>query len=121
MSRKKIALVNVFFHPQSIGGATRVVEDNFDVLVEQYGKEFELVVFTSDESMQDQPYLLDSYLYKGVRVYRSSIVFRENMDWHPEDKKMKKYNQQSDLCGIKNETDGSFLNFPHALLFLSLI
>lgn len=90
MHKKKIALVNVFFSPQSIGGATRVLEDNFDVLVERYSEEFELVVFTSDAEMQEKPHTLDSYIYKGVRVYRSSVIFRENMDWHPKDNNMKK-------------------------------
>ncbi|MEA1953751.1 MAG: glycosyltransferase family 4 protein [Campylobacterota bacterium] len=89
MSKKKIALVNVFFHPQSIGGATRVLEDNFNVLVDKYGEDFELVVFTSDVEMQDKPHTLDSYMYKGIRVYRSSIIFREKMDWHPKDEEMK--------------------------------
>jgi len=88
MNRKKIALVNVFFPPQSIGGATRVIEDNFDLLVERYADDFELVVFTSDSEMHDKPYELECYLHKGVRVYRSSVLFREHMDWHAWDQKM---------------------------------
>ncbi|GAB6140415.1 hypothetical protein JCM14076_11440 [Methylosoma difficile] len=46
--RKKIALVNVFFPPQSHGGATRVIADNFDLLLRDYGNKFELCVFTTD-------------------------------------------------------------------------
>ena len=90
MNKQKIALVNVFFPPQSIGGATRVLTDNFDVLIDQYKDEFELVVFTSDVNMQNKPYTLDSYIYKGVRIYRSSVIFRENMDWNPKDSEMGK-------------------------------
>ena len=90
MSKQKIALVNVYFPPQSIGGATRVLADNFDILVEQYGNDFELVIFTSDAKMQDTPHTLDVYTYKGVRVYRTSILFRKNMDWHPKDNEMEK-------------------------------
>jgi len=90
MRKQKIALVNVFFPPQSIGGATRVLVDNFDILVEQYGDDFELVVFTSDVEMQDKPHTLNVYTYKDVRVYRSSIIFGENMDWHPKDDEMGK-------------------------------
>ena len=90
MRKQKIALVNVYFPPQSIGGATRVLADNFDILTEQYGSDFELVVFTSDAEMQEKPHALDVYTYKGVRVYRSSILFRKNMDWHPKDSEMGK-------------------------------
>ena len=87
-NKKKIAIVNVFFAPQSIGGATRVVMDNTHDLLKRYGDEFELVVFTSDANMQDAPHCLDTYLYKGIRVYRSSILFREHMNWHPKDPKV---------------------------------
>ncbi|WP_236546780.1 glycosyltransferase [Psychromonas sp. L1A2] len=86
-AKKKIAIVNVFFPPQSIGGATRVVSDNFDILQKQYGDDYELVVFTSDERCTT-PYKLESYQHQGVTVYRSTILFRENMDWHPKDDNM---------------------------------
>ncbi|MEL0633149.1 glycosyltransferase [Pseudoalteromonas carrageenovora] len=86
-SKKKIALVNVFFPPQSIGGATRVLSDNFDILQKQYGDDFELVVFTSDDRCTT-PYKLETYQHQGVIVYRSTILFRENMDWHPKDENM---------------------------------
>jgi len=39
--------------------------------------------------MQDKAHNLDSYSYHGSRVYRSSILFREHMDWHPKDNEMK--------------------------------
>ncbi|MDF2184458.1 glycosyltransferase [Grimontia hollisae] len=88
-NKKKIALVNVFFPPQAIGGATRVVSDNFDVLQKSYSDDFDLVVFTSDEHCTT-PYKLITYQYKGVRVYRSSVQYRENMDWHPKNPEMYK-------------------------------
>lgn len=88
MTKKKIAIVNVFFAPQSIGGATRVVMDNVQDLAQRYGDDFELVIFTSDAEMQDRPHILDTYTYKGIRVYRSSIIFREHMDWHARDTEM---------------------------------
>ncbi|WP_413701737.1 glycosyltransferase [Psychromonas sp. KJ10-10] len=86
-NKKKLALVNVFFPPQAIGGATRVVSDNFDILQQQYGDEYELVVFTSDDRCTT-PYELTSYQHQGVTVYRSTILYRENMDWHAQDPKM---------------------------------
>ncbi len=91
--KKKIALVNVFFPPQAIGGATRVLADNFDVLQKQYGDDFELVVFTSDDHCTD-PYKLTTYQHQGVTVYRSTILYRENMDWHPKDPEIYKLFEQ---------------------------
>ncbi|MDO9106912.1 MAG: glycosyltransferase [Methylovulum sp.] len=87
-NRKKIALVNVYFPPQSIGGATRVVSDNFDVLQQNYRDQFELCVFTSDAEHK-QPHLMTVYNHGGARVYRSTIVWREHMDWHASDDGMK--------------------------------
>jgi len=85
--RKKIALVNVFFAPQSIGGATRVVEDNFDVLIDQYKDEYELCVFTADAECRT-PHQMTVYNHKGARVYRTTSLWRENMDWHAKDPAM---------------------------------
>ena len=85
--KKKIAIVNVFFPPQSIGGATRVVSDNIDVLLSDYRDRFELVAFTSDAT-ESEPHHLKVYAYKGIRVYRTSVLWRVNMDWHERDSKM---------------------------------
>jgi glycosyltransferase involved in cell wall biosynthesis len=86
---KKIAVVNVFFPPQSIGGATRVVADTVDEILKNYNDEFELCAFTSQVE-EAAPHQLDFYLYNGIRVYRSTIKYRENMDWHPRDQPMEK-------------------------------
>jgi glycosyltransferase involved in cell wall biosynthesis len=86
--RKKIALVNVFFPPQSIGGGTRVVVDNFDTLQIHYGDQFELCVFTSDAEQRDKAHQLSVYQYQGARVYRATIQWREHMDWAPRDEKI---------------------------------
>ena len=90
-ARKKIALVNVFFPPQSIGGGTRVVSDNFDLLQKHYGEEFELCVFTSDAEHKAQhvPHVMAIYNHQGARVYRATVVWREQMDWNPYDEDMK--------------------------------
>ncbi|MBF0817682.1 glycosyltransferase [Microbacterium paludicola] len=85
MGKPKIAIVNVFFPPQSIGGATRVVADNARVLGEKYGDEFDLVFYTSDAG--DMPeHELEVHSYNGRRVYRAGIIKRPHMDWHPSDK-----------------------------------
>ncbi|MBU3014062.1 glycosyltransferase [Poseidonibacter lekithochrous] len=85
--RKKIALVNVFFPPESIGGATRVVADNFDLLIDKYKDEYEICVFTSEIECLE-PYKMSAYNYKGARVYKANILYREHMDWHPQDENM---------------------------------
>lgn len=85
--KKKVAIVNVFFPPQAIGGATRVVSDNIDVLQKQHGDDYDLVAFTSDDHCTT-PYKLSCYQYQGMTVYRSTILYRENMDWHPKDDNM---------------------------------
>lgn len=85
--RKKIAIVAVFFPPQAIGGGTRVVTDNIDLLIDEHGHEFDLVVFTSDASQQT-PHSVHLYTYRGVRVYRAGILWRPHMDWHPQDPQM---------------------------------
>lgn len=83
-NRPKIAIVNVFFPPQAIGGATRVVADQVQLLTEQYSENFDLVVFTSD-AHNHRPYTLRPYIHNGVRVYSTSILWRVNMDWHETD------------------------------------
>ncbi|MGR8933315.1 MAG: glycosyltransferase family 4 protein [Gammaproteobacteria bacterium] len=87
--RKKIALVNVFFPPQSIGGATRVVADNIEVLRRDYHDQIELVAFTSN-ALEGDPHRLNVYSYRGMRVYQASVLWRVNMDWHFVDEEMGK-------------------------------
>lgn len=85
--RQKIVLVNVFFPPQAIGGGTRVVSDNFDILQRDYAEEFEVCVFTSDAEHKS-PYRLSIYSHQGARVYRCSVCWHEYMDWYAFDDKM---------------------------------
>lgn len=85
--KKKIAIVNVFYEPQNIGGATRVVCDNVRGLMSYFGDKYEVCVFTSDVNCRE-PYRLNVQFIDGVRVYRSTIKFRPNMDWHEKDEDM---------------------------------
>lgn len=81
---KKVAIVNVFFPPQTIGGATRVVSDNIDTIVQKYSDEVEIVGFCTQADCRKE-YDVEVYPYKGFRVYRVNSHFRENMDWHAKD------------------------------------
>jgi len=89
LPKKKIALVNVFFAPQAIGGATRVLMDNVHVLLQEHAGQYELVGFTSDHDFQPA-HSVEPYIYSGMRVYRTGIIHRVNMDWHPQDDEMRK-------------------------------
>ncbi len=46
--RLRVLVVHVLFPPQSSGGATRVVRDNVDSMLDRYGEEVELAVYTTD-------------------------------------------------------------------------
>lgn len=65
-NRPLIVTVNVFYPPQAIGGATRVVHDNVRDLIERAGGRFRFEVFTSIEGVE--PYEASSYTQDGVRV-----------------------------------------------------
>lgn len=85
--KRKVALVNVFFPPQSLGGATRVLADNVSALRKHYADEFDLCVFTTDDEGHP-PHAMNVYNYCGIRVYRANALWREHMDWHPTDPEM---------------------------------
>ena len=87
-SKKKIAIVNVFFPPSSRGGATRVVTDEFDLLQQHYGNEFELVVFTANTS-SPKYYDYNVYLYNGVRVHQVTVAYTEHTSNLEHDEKVK--------------------------------
>ncbi|OUM36987.1 glycosyl transferase [Pseudomonas putida] len=91
--KKKIALVNVFFPPQAIGGATRVVADNFSEFRKTYAEDLDVCVFTADVECRPS-HQMTVYTYEGCRVYRSTTLWREHMDWHPKDPEMYRLFQQ---------------------------
>jgi glycosyltransferase involved in cell wall biosynthesis len=79
-------LANVWFPPQTLGGATRVVRDNLDAWLDAgLGEAFEFAVFTTDAGVSE-PYQLRADSYRGVPVLRISTPMEVNMDWRPEDK-----------------------------------
>lgn len=77
--RPHILVVNVFFAPQTIGGATRVVEDNVKYISEKYGKEFEITILASDEGAQPAGRVRFETV-DGLRVIRVSTPLEVNMD-----------------------------------------
>jgi glycosyltransferase involved in cell wall biosynthesis len=88
--KRKVAIVNVFFPPNAIGGATRVVADNIEALQRLYSKEIELVAFTSNPDHQKE-YEMDVYNYNGVRVYSLAMPMIKNFEWNPRNEKILPY------------------------------
>ncbi|MGI4731974.1 MAG: HAD-IA family hydrolase [Janthinobacterium lividum] len=79
-SKPRILFVNVFFAPQVIGGATRVLTDNIDYLLDHYRDAFDLAVFTGDEQNDRvDEWRIDAY--RGIPVYRVATPQELNMDW----------------------------------------
>jgi len=68
--RTRVLVTHVLFPPQSSGGATRVVRDNVDDLLDRYGAEFDVAVFTTDFDAPHPSSRVGSY--RGIPVYRCS-------------------------------------------------
>jgi len=80
--KPRILVVNVYFPPHTIGGATRVVRDNIDYIIEHASDAFEIAVLaTDDRSEATYQTRVDSY--RGVPVYRIGSPAEANMDWRP--------------------------------------
>ncbi|WP_407522449.1 glycosyltransferase [Methylobacterium oryzisoli] len=81
-TKPRLLLVNVFFPPQTIGGATRVVRDNLDHILDRAGDRFDLAVAASDEGVVPAGRArIDAY--RGMPVLRLSTPDELNMDWRP--------------------------------------
>lgn len=80
-SRIKVLICAVFFPPQSYGGATRVVQDNVDYIV-NHCPDIELSAFATDEGVSPAGrFRFDQY--RGVPVFRISTPTEAHMDWRP--------------------------------------
>ena len=62
-----VLVVNVFYPPQAIGGATRVVHDNVRHLHSVHGDQFDIEIFTTIEGASE-PYEVRYYVADGVKV-----------------------------------------------------
>jgi glycosyltransferase involved in cell wall biosynthesis len=79
--KKRVLVCAVFFPPQTFGGATRVVRDNIDRLLEA-APDIDFTVFTTDEGVSP-PGLLRFDQYRGISVFRLSTPIKRFMDWEP--------------------------------------
>jgi glycosyltransferase involved in cell wall biosynthesis/tetratricopeptide (TPR) repeat protein len=85
--KKKILVVNVFFAPQSIGGATRVVADNIHDMLANHGADFDFQVFCTLEGGA-KPYVVRAYSWEGVNVTSVAAPSEANIDLKAWDERM---------------------------------
>lgn len=85
--RRKILLTHVFFHPQLIGGATRVVMDNLRDVMAAYGDEFEFEIFTTIEGA-GTAYQNSAAIWEGCRVHAVTTPHLADLESRVWDEKM---------------------------------
>jgi glycosyltransferase involved in cell wall biosynthesis len=72
--KKRILLVNVYFYPQSVGGATRVFENQVRGLIERYPEAYEIYVLTTESDPDiGKPYYVEQYWFNDALVTRLNI------------------------------------------------
>lgn len=77
--KKRLLIVNSFFWPQSVGGATRIVESYIDELNKTNGDEFEIFVLCANANPKaNADYETDIFWYKGAVVIQVNVPPR---DW----------------------------------------
>ena len=86
-TKKRVLVVNVFFPPQAVGGATRVVSDNVLDLQRLYGDQLEIEVFAAIEGSVT-PYRLSTYVWHGIRVTGVTTPDEPNIDTRIADEQM---------------------------------
>lgn len=75
--RRKILVVNVFFPPYTVGGATRVVVDNVRDLRARHGTDYDIEVVCVEPGGEPR-FAVDNYLFEGTRVL---AINAPEMDW----------------------------------------
>ncbi len=78
--RPRVLLANVFFPPQAIGGATRVVRDQAAELLQRYADRYDIGILCGNDE-DDAPYRTEAYAWRGAPVWSVGCPHREHMDW----------------------------------------
>ncbi|MCE7027794.1 glycosyltransferase [Jiella avicenniae] len=96
--RKRVLVVNVFYPPQALGGATRVVHDNVRHFAANHRDEFAFEVFCSIEGASEG-YKVSSHAVDGVRVVGVTTPDLPDIDRIVYDEKMAKvFSDYLDVC-----------------------
>ncbi|HEX3862779.1 MAG TPA: glycosyltransferase [Stellaceae bacterium] len=83
-----VVIVNVFYPPQAIGGATRVVHDNVLNISKNYSGNFEIKVFTTGWGPEERDYEIRSYAFDGVSITSVIRAHQSNLDHVVYDERM---------------------------------
>ena len=75
--KKRLLIVNVYYPPQDIGGATRVVQDNVTDLIRRHGDQYEIDVLATLEG-GDRPYEVACHGRDGARIW--TVTARHGID-----------------------------------------
>jgi len=78
---RRVLVVNVFFPPQAIGGATRIVAAQVLRMKDSYADQFDVAVFCGNDE-DGVPYEMTAYEWHGVPVYSVNTPLREGNDWN---------------------------------------
>lgn len=89
--KKRLLVVNAFYPPQSIGGATRVVADMVrSWVLSEAAEGWEFAIATTDyDCPAAYQQTVDSI--DGVMVFRIAAPLIDNLDWTPYDPNMKQW------------------------------
>jgi len=85
--RTRVLLVNVYFPPQAVGGATRVVADNARDLQQLFGDSLEIEVFAGMEGSH-QAYRSATNLWNGIPVHSVTTPDDPDIDHRIRDEQM---------------------------------
>ena len=78
--RPRILFANVFFPPQVIGGATRVLRDNIDHFLDHHSDRYDFAILASDDE-NDRAGSVRCEQYRGIPVFRIATPQEIDMDW----------------------------------------
>lgn len=78
-AKTKLLVVNVFYPPQDIGGATRVVADNVSHLLAHHGDAYEIDILTTLEGGQT-PHEVQAVSHSGARIW--AVTAADNVNEH---------------------------------------
>ena len=96
--RKRVLVVNVFYPPQALGGATRVVHDNVRHFAANHRDEFAFEVFCSIEG-GSEAYKVSSHAADGIRVVGVTTPDLPDIDRIVYDEQMAKvFSDYLDVC-----------------------
>lgn len=84
--RRKLLVINVFFAPQSVGGATRVAQDQVKAVIDQAGDNYEVTVLCVDHdpwqgAPVDRRIPVDIHQWQGAKVVRLGLPGKP-WSWH---------------------------------------